>query len=105
MVSLSGQGFWTTGRWRWLGESKGEDLSKRDSNLARCYTPTLQDGFARIVRKVRLLEKHLARQKVLRDDFVHRGREVDLRGRASAATKHGTLQDVRKVRLVEKTSS
>ena len=37
----------------------------------------MQDGFARIVRKVRLLEKHLARLKVLRDDFVHRGREDD----------------------------
>ena len=45
--------------------------------------------------------KHLARQKVLRDEFVHRGREVDLRGRAGAATKRGTLQ----VRLLEKTSS
>ena len=29
-----------------------------------------------------LATKHLARQRVLRDDFVHRGREVDLRGRA-----------------------
>ena len=37
MVSLSGQGFWTIGRWRWLGEPKGEDLSKRDSNLARWF--------------------------------------------------------------------
>ena len=53
---------------------------------------------------------HLARQKVLRDEFVHRGREVDLRGRAGAATKRDTLQDVKmvspgSVTLVEKTSS
>ena len=109
MVSLSGQGFWTTGRWRWLGESKGEDLSKRDSNLERYYTPTLRDGFARIVRKVRLLEKTVQRT-ILDEPHPNHLSASKWKAwrRVHRRTVTPTLQDgfariVREVKLLEKT--